>query len=87
MNAAAPSKPVPMRTAAEVAALLSQSLGNEKAAALVGAAVEKLGLDERGISTDDALAVLEVIAAEPGVAGITARFAKSRVHLAWSRVD
>jgi hypothetical protein len=67
----------------EVALLLSSSIGLEKAAVCVSDAVAKLGLEPAGLTREDALAVLELIATQSGIIGVTARFAKSRVCLKW----
>jgi hypothetical protein len=68
---------------AELAALLSQNLGTEKATELVVHAAKELTFSEP-LSTSQCLEVLERIAAQPGLVGIAARFAKSRVLLRWS---
>ncbi len=67
----------------DLVGLLSASLGDEKARDAVRAAAEQLGLREQVIDREQALAVLEKIAAKPGLVGIAARFAKTRVHLKW----
>jgi len=67
-----------------LAEMLSDNLGNEKAGALVAEAASKLGLGAE-MSQDQALDVLERIAIEPGLVGITARFAKTRLHLRWNQ--
>ena len=67
----------------ELAALLSQNLGTEKATELVVAAAKELAFAEP-MSTTQCLEVLERIAVQPGLVGIAARFAKSRVLLRWS---
>lgn len=68
----------------ELAALLSQNLGTEKATELVTAAARELGFLTPSLSTQQCLEVLERIAVQPGLVGIAARFAKSRVLLRWS---
>lgn len=63
--------------------LLSQSVGDEKARAAIDAAARDLGLAHRDdLSVDEALSILERVAETPGIVGVTARFAKSRLHLA-----
>jgi hypothetical protein len=62
--------------------LLGRSLGADKAAEAVNVAAQELGLGEL-LSRDEALRLLEHVARQPGIVGITARFAKSRVHLVW----
>lgn len=68
----------------ELVKLLSPSLGQQKAEALVKQAAEELKLRLDPLSRVDALKVMERIADQPGLVGITARFAKSRVHL-WTQ--
>jgi hypothetical protein len=70
--------------ATELAGHLSQALGQEKALAEVQAAARELGLSPLGVRRQDALAILDRIAGAPGIVGITARFAKSRLHLKWA---
>ncbi|HMY58267.1 MAG TPA: hypothetical protein PKL17_14115 [Pseudomonadota bacterium] len=68
-------------TRADLAKLLAQALGNEKAYDAVSKAAQKLGLRREKLDKNEALSVLELIAQTPGLVGITARFAKSRFHL------
>jgi hypothetical protein len=63
--------------------LLASSVGVEKARECVTGAAHELGLASEELTQRDALSVLEHIAGQPGIVGITARFAKSRVHLLW----
>ena len=63
--------------------MLSGTLGEEKASAIVDEAAQVLGYGP-ALDRDQALSVLEHIAQSPGLVGIAARFAKSRVHLVWS---
>ena len=66
---------------AELVKLLAPSLGGQKAEALIKAAAQSLNLSTEQLPRTDALRVMEKIADQPGLVGITARFAKSRVHL------
>ena len=66
---------------ADIARLLSQALGNEKANGTVNKAAQQLGYRRELLDKNQALTVLEHIAQTPGLVGITARFAKSRLHL------
>lgn len=66
---------------ADIARLLSQALGNEKAHGTVNKAAQQLGYRRELLDKNQALTVLEHIAQTPGLVGITARFAKSRLHL------
>ena len=66
----------------ELASMLSQNLGIEKAKELVGEAADQLGLSD-DLTSAQCLDVLEKVAEQPGLVGIAARFAKSRVLLRW----
>ena len=68
-------------TAADLADMLARTLGDEKAKAIVDDAIGKMGFSAAEISRPEALALFEQISAQPGIVGISARFAKSRVHL------
>jgi hypothetical protein len=72
------------RRRADLAAILSRSLGDDAAAREVGRVADGLGLPQE-ISALEALQILDGLAAEPGILGIAARFAKARVHLAWDK--
>jgi hypothetical protein len=65
-----------------LADMLGRSLGADKAIATVNLAAQQLGAGEN-LNSDQALRLLEHIAQQPGLVGIAARFAKSRVHLVW----
>jgi hypothetical protein len=60
--------------------LLAPNIGMERAATAIQGAAAAVSLQEP-LTQDQALAVLEHIAVEPGLVGITARFAKSRLIL------
>ena len=62
--------------------LLAPTIGQEHARRVVEETARLLGLHET-IDFDEALALLERIAVQPGVVGIAARFAKTRIHLSW----
>ena len=65
--------------------LLSHTVGQEKAELAVRTAANHNGLSPRPAHTfDETRAVLEKVAETPGIVGVTARFAKSRLHLAAS---
>jgi hypothetical protein len=64
-----------------LAAFLQQNLGVEKATATVDDACRSLGFSEP-LTRAQCLETLEHIALQPGIVGITARFAKSRAILA-----
>lgn len=65
-----------------LADMLGKSLGAEAASAAVESAAQSIGAPEK-VDRITALALLEQIAQQPGIVGIAARFAKSRVHLVW----
>jgi hypothetical protein len=68
----------------DVVDLLASSVGATKAEHAVRAASGALRLDTSSFSLEQAMALLEKIAEEPGILGITARFAKSRALLRWT---
>lgn len=76
-----------MKTRDDIVELLSTSIGEEAAGSLVDASVARRGIDPTAITKLEALDVLEDIAGEQGLAGVTARFAKSKVHLRWTIDD
>jgi len=69
----------PRRALAE---MLGRSLGADKALETVTLAAQQIGVGEH-LNREQALRLLEHIAQQPGIVGIAARFAKSRVHLVW----
>lgn len=60
--------------------LLGPALGDERARSTVTEAAKALNLGPR-VSMAEAMRLLEHLAATPGVVGISARFAKTRLHL------
>ncbi len=68
-------------SAARIAELLASTLGAEKSAEVVDSAVARLSLAQHAhdLSLDQALAILDELARAPGMVGITARFARSRL--------
>ena len=65
----------------DLAKMIAGTIGDEKAQEAVAGACSAAGLTGDSLSWEEALAVLGRIAVTPGVVGITARFAKSRMHL------
>ncbi len=65
-----------------VSSLLAPTLGEERAETLVRDLARSLALGDE-IELDQALMLLEKVAQMPGVTGIAARFAKTRIHLSW----
>jgi hypothetical protein len=66
---------------AEIVALLAPSLGEEKAGEIVGSAAASIDLTGELFEKTKALRLLDVLAAVPGIVGVTARFAKARMLL------
>ena len=86
--AAAPSsrpKPAPTISAVRIVELLTPSLGEEKSHEVVMAAVERRGTGREGLDYVRALEVLDDLAQEAGIVGVTARFAKARLILLFQR--
>lgn len=73
-----------MAGSSDLAALLAESVGEELARDSVRKAMGKLGFDEP-LDREQALAVLDAIAAGPGRVAVTARFAKPRLLLRWGK--
>jgi hypothetical protein len=61
--------------------MLAATLGWEKSAEVVNATVQRLGLPPVVITSTQAVAVLAELAKSPGMVGVTARFARSRMEL------
>jgi hypothetical protein len=66
----------------KLAGLLGASVGDEKALEAVREAARQLGIRDANVTLTQALEILERVAETPGIVGVTARFAKSRLHLA-----
>jgi hypothetical protein len=81
--------PPPSRAAAtgplrieELVAFFTPSVGEEKARESVGTALSRLHFtDKTQLDRAESLAVLDEIAAAPGIVGVAARFAKARILL------
>jgi hypothetical protein len=63
--------------------LLASAVGEEKAADAVTTASRALNYFDPVLDKPQALKLLDKIAETPGLVGITAKFAKTRVHLKW----
>lgn len=59
------------------------ALGDSKARDVISKAARELRITGNELESRQALQMLEHIAAEPGLIGITARFAKARAILRW----
>ncbi len=60
--------------------LLAPSVGEEIAQRMIDRALSELGVDGTAINREQAMRVLERVAQEPGLLGIVARLAKSRLR-------
>ncbi len=65
---------------AELVELLAATLGHESALRLVAGAITALGFGGPLLTYEQALAALEHLAKMPGLPGITARLAKTRLR-------
>ena len=63
--------------------MLAGSIGQAAGLERVEQACRDLQLSDAEVTQQQALAIFEHLAKEPGLVGIAARFAKSRVILAW----
>lgn len=79
MSSSAPSRDntVSIRSLIE---MLAATLGWEKSADVVNAAAQRLGLPMVVITPSQATALLSELALAPGMVGVTARFARSRME-------
>lgn len=68
-------------TRAQLVEVLAAALGQDKAEKLIRGELEARGIVAEALPLDAALDLLERLAAQPGLVGITARFAKSRLLL------
>ena len=68
----------------ELAGHLSSAIGGERATKLIREAALSQGLKGEAVTRLQALALLDRLAEAEGIVGITARFAKSRLHLQWN---
>jgi hypothetical protein len=62
------------------------ALGDSKARDVISKAARELRITGSELEGRQALQMLEYIAAEPGLIGITARFAKARAILRWPQM-
>lgn len=60
---------------------LARSLGQEQANLLVKTHAQTLGFSADTMTREQAFKLLEEIANQPGIVGITGRFAKARIHM------
>jgi hypothetical protein len=69
----------------ELIAILSGSISESVAEAHIVRAASALSIASTSLTLKEAQDILENIANEPGLVGIAARFAKSRVALRWKK--
>jgi hypothetical protein len=72
------SSPGKVYDSADLATLLAPALGYERADHVVRETLTRLGFSTRGLSTEQATRVLEMISTMQGVVGIAGRFALAR---------
>lgn len=68
----------------ELETMLS-ALGDQKARSLLAAAKARLGIDEGDLEPAQALQILDDLAGQPGLVGVTARFARARAAARFSQ--
>ena len=72
-----------LHSRAELVGLLRNGVGDKVADELIVRLAEKSALSTDQFTAEQALLILERAAREPGLMGIAARFAKSRLLLTW----
>jgi hypothetical protein len=72
-------------TRADLVSMFAASIGEGVANDRILHTARNLGLPTDSFTLEEAQRILEDIASEPGLIGITARFAKSRVALRWKK--
>lgn len=73
------------RSATILVEMLQNSLGPQVAHERVLRAIHELRLDHSSLSEDEAMRVLEKLASEKGLVGLSARFVKARLVLVWAQ--
>jgi hypothetical protein len=79
-----PAAAVRQTSARSVVALLAATLGWEMSEDRVANAMRRLGMSGGALTHEQGLAILDDLAKEPGMVGVTARFARSRADLSGS---
>lgn len=74
-------RPEPKAVAVDLVPLLAPALGTEKARDATEASATKLGIDLTQLTREQALLLLDDMAATDGMVGVVARFAKARLLL------
>lgn len=74
------SGPAASLSTREVAQWFARSLGEEKAVSLIDEACASQGLHGDTLAPDEVKSLLDSIATEPGLIGMTAMLVKSRLH-------
>jgi hypothetical protein len=65
-------------TARSIAALLAPTLGWEKSSDMIAVVMRRLGMRDGALTAAQGYAILDELADEPGIAGVTARFVRTR---------
>jgi hypothetical protein len=68
-------------SAEEIASLLASAMGTEKAMEVVLGAARRLAITPERIDKERAMALLDQLAGQPGIVGLSARFTKARLIL------
>jgi len=68
----------------EIVPLLANTIGQEKAEEAVVAAIRRLGLPDEQLDLAQAILLFDALAGQPGLVGVTSRFAKARLILKFS---
>jgi hypothetical protein len=71
----------PKPTATDLIPLLAPAIGVEKAREAIENGCARLGLDPKSLTSENAIAVLDLLAKAEGIVGVVARFAKARYLL------
>lgn len=66
----------------ELVGLLAESIGQEKASNIISESALRLGLHGENFNKEEVMKILDLVAEEPGLVGIVARFVKARAILA-----
>lgn len=72
-----------IRPRSVIASYLAKAMGEESADETVRDVANELDVGPDEFTAEQALLILEEIAQRPGLVGITARYAKARVHIRW----
>jgi hypothetical protein len=66
-------------TSSSIVELLAAALGREQSEDLVSKAAARLGLTSSKLQLEEALSIVDALSEEPGIVGVSARFARARL--------